>query len=494
MSVSPPPPPSAPSGLSATGVSTSRIDLVWLDNSGDEDGFDIERSPDGTVFSFLTSVGANTSSHSDLGLDENTTYWYRVRAFNGSGNSTYSNVANATTTMAGSIDYRATSDLGGQGTVSGNFVATQANDGVTQSITERLSGGKPVNRHSYLRHSWTFSVAPAGSLTFHVNAWHSPSGDGDDFDFAWSSDNSSYTNMVTATDTSDTGNVLTFALPPSLSGTVYIRVTDTDQSQGNQGLDTVFVDDMFIRSAGAGMSPPVAPSGLSASVDSTTSIAVGWSDNSSDEDGFELERSTDGTSFSLLVTASANQTSHLDVGLTPGQTYYYRVRAFNANGNSSYSDTDSATPGSNDDVAQSENNVDGNVQQGSYLDTRTADGAEEEIREARTGGPPSQRITFLEHVWTFNVTGGSAVSFHLEAFKSTTSDNDDFEFSYSTNGGVTYLPMLTVANTTNIGPAVFALPASTSGTVMVRVVDTDRTPGSNDRDSIFVDQMFFRSQ
>ncbi len=90
-------PPAAPSGLDAVSVSSSAIELNWLDNSSDENGFEIERSLDGANFESAATVGANTSTFSDTGLDPDTTYWYRVRAFNTSGSSNYSNTASAST-------------------------------------------------------------------------------------------------------------------------------------------------------------------------------------------------------------------------------------------------------------------------------------------------------------------------------------------------------------------------------------------------------------
>lgn len=89
--------PNAPSALVATAISKTRIDLSWTDNSNNETGFKIERSTDGTNFSQIATVGANVSTYSNNGLKSNKTYWYRVRAYNGTGNSAYSNVASAKT-------------------------------------------------------------------------------------------------------------------------------------------------------------------------------------------------------------------------------------------------------------------------------------------------------------------------------------------------------------------------------------------------------------
>jgi|GEM_PF-833207 len=71
------------------------LNLDWTDNSNNESGFEIERSTDGTNFSSLASVGANVTSYTDATVINGTTYWYRVRAYNGAGNSGYTNVANA---------------------------------------------------------------------------------------------------------------------------------------------------------------------------------------------------------------------------------------------------------------------------------------------------------------------------------------------------------------------------------------------------------------
>jgi hypothetical protein len=76
---------------------------------------------------------------------------------------------------------------------------------------------------------------------------------------------------------------------------------------------------------------------------STTSVKLTWTDNSSNEDGFKVERSTDGTTFTQVTQTSANVTTFVDTGLTPGATYTYRVRATNSVGDSGYSNTASVT-------------------------------------------------------------------------------------------------------------------------------------------------------
>jgi hypothetical protein len=88
--------------LTATAASSSAINLAWSDNSNNETGFDIERSTDNVNWAALASVGSNIQSYGDTGLAASTSYYYRVRAKNSAGSSSYSNVANATTLAAGS--------------------------------------------------------------------------------------------------------------------------------------------------------------------------------------------------------------------------------------------------------------------------------------------------------------------------------------------------------------------------------------------------------
>jgi len=80
--------PSAPTSLTAKSVSTTRIDLTWIDTSTNEDGFKIERAPGTTTtFTEIGSVGPNVTTFSDVSGQPNTQYTYRVRAFNSVGSS-----------------------------------------------------------------------------------------------------------------------------------------------------------------------------------------------------------------------------------------------------------------------------------------------------------------------------------------------------------------------------------------------------------------------
>lgn len=90
-----------PGDLTASPVSPTQIRLGWVDNSTDESGFKIERSPDGAAaWTQVHTTVTNVSIYTDTNLMGNTTYYYRVRAYNGDGDSDYTNIASATTPLA----------------------------------------------------------------------------------------------------------------------------------------------------------------------------------------------------------------------------------------------------------------------------------------------------------------------------------------------------------------------------------------------------------
>lgn len=84
-------------------------------------------------------------------------------------------------------------------------------------------------------------------------------------------------------------------------------------------------------------SAPTAPTSLNTNSISAVQINLSWTDNSSDEDGFKIERKTGtGGTFSEIAQVNSNVTSYNNTGLQGGTQYCYRVRAFNTAGNSGY--------------------------------------------------------------------------------------------------------------------------------------------------------------
>ena len=110
----------------------------------------------------------------------------------------------------------------------------------------------------------------------------------------------------------------------------------------NSDIGTIY-QEHYSLGGGGNNNPPAAPTALLASAVSSSQINLGWSDNASDESGYSIERSADGVNFSAIASTGAGVTAYSDSGLVAATTYFYRVAAFNANGNSAYSNISSAT-------------------------------------------------------------------------------------------------------------------------------------------------------
>ncbi len=91
--------------------------------------------------------------------------------------------------------------------------------------------------------------------------------------------------------------------------------------------------------------PPAAPTGLNATTFSSSRIDLSWTSKSDNEDGFKIERCSGSgcSNFSQIATVGAGVSAYSNAGLTASTSYSYRVRAYNAGGNSDYSNTASAS-------------------------------------------------------------------------------------------------------------------------------------------------------
>lgn len=89
----------------------------------------------------------------------------------------------------------------------------------------------------------------------------------------------------------------------------------------------------------------LAPSGLTATAGSDTSVSLAWTDNATGEDGYTVERETGSGSFSQIATVGPDSTSFTDTTASGSTTYTYRVTAFNTiAANSSGAETTVTTP------------------------------------------------------------------------------------------------------------------------------------------------------
>jgi hypothetical protein len=279
-----PQPPAAPTALTATAVDGTHVDLAWTDNADDETGFVLERSLDGVTFAEIAAPTADATGFADSGLLPGTTYHYRVAAENAAGLSAWSNVAEVTTPAA--VVPAAPTDLTAEA-VSANTIELAWTDNADDETGFEVEMSTDGESFAWVETLPADTVAWAnGDLAPETRYWFRVRAIGAEGDSAWS-------NVADATTLSDT-------------------------------------------------LVPAAPTDLEATVDGTTAIRLTWTDNADDETGYVVERSEDGTTFTQMATAAADATTWTDTGARTLTTYFYRVAAVNADGQSDFSNVATA--------------------------------------------------------------------------------------------------------------------------------------------------------
>lgn len=255
----------------------------WIDNSSDELGFLIERGPDTSftagVISFTISPNVTTYTDQSISLSS-AYYYYRIRAYNTAGNSDYSNIASA-------VMYN--SQLAAPAIHTITAVSVSQIDLSWSASTSNLTG---------------FRIERAGDINF-------------------------TSGLVAVPVSASTINYSDFPVQPS--STYYYRILATS----TQGISPPS-EAVTARTPAIPLPLPVAPSSLSAS---TTGghVALNWVDNAASETGFRVERTTNSSFSTGLVTfpIGVNGVVFTDTTVAPGTSYYYRVFAVNDNGSSS---------------------------------------------------------------------------------------------------------------------------------------------------------------
>ena len=272
--------PAAPSNLSGTVASSTQINLTWTDNSDNESNFELLRKIDSGSFLHLATTSADVTSYNDAGLSVNKTYEYQVRAYNSVGYSSTTSSGSLTTT------FPAPSSVSAVGVSSSQIDLTW-----TDNTTDEY--GFVVYRAT--SQFGTYSTVATTSM-----------------------------NIASYSDTSASSDVYYYYKIRAYNVGGYSLYSNIDW-----GI--------------AASAVPSDPSSLTASSTTSTTLAFTWTDNSSNEENFRIERSDNGVDFTEIITTTFNVTGYTDTGLTPNTTYYYRVRASNFQGNSGYTNTLSMT-------------------------------------------------------------------------------------------------------------------------------------------------------
>jgi glucose/arabinose dehydrogenase len=136
--------------------------------------------------------------------------------------------------------------------------------------------------------------------------------------------------------------------PYTFTGVTYDFTSWSDNGAATHNITTPSANTTYtatLTARGTSPSPPAPPTGLTANAVSSTQINLSWTDASANETGFRIERCRGAgcTNFAQISTAGANATTVNDTGLIASTRYRYRVRAYNATGNSAYGNLAEAT-------------------------------------------------------------------------------------------------------------------------------------------------------
>src|SRR5262249_13850913 len=259
------PVPKAPTNLTATPYNYTQISLAWVDQSSNEDGFGIERALTSSgPWTSVGTVGANVRSFAAAGLSGSTTYYFRVFATSAAaGNSPYSNIAGATTPAAPVQGPAAPSAL--RTTVVSAF---QINLNWTDNAVNET--GFKVERATASAGPYTQIGTPGANITSYP----------------------------------------VYSLSPST--TYYFRVRATNATG-----DSAYSAVASSVTPAAPPPDPTPPSNVQASVVSPSQIRLTWTDTTSYESGYVVERIS-GAYWIQIASLPANYTSYTDSGLTAG--------------------------------------------------------------------------------------------------------------------------------------------------------------------------------
>jgi hypothetical protein len=136
-------------------------------------------------------------------------------------------------------------------------------------------------------------------------------------------------------------NATTYTSSGLASGTTYYYRARAVKANGGTTY-SAYSNVASARTFSSASSAPAAPSSLAAAAASSSQINLSWSDNSTNETGFKVERATSSAGPWTQIGTTTARTFY-STGLAASTTYYFRVRAYNSYGDSAYSNTAWAT-------------------------------------------------------------------------------------------------------------------------------------------------------
>ena len=333
--------PAAPTNLVASSVQGTEVSLSWTNPANNnESAFYIYRSTDGVNYTQIGTNGVGETTFTDTTVQAFTSYYYKVAAYNSIGLSGYSNVLNVLTLGQPSVG-------GGDGLLGQYY----ANNNSFYSSTSLPTVAPTLARvDPEVDFDWNFA-GPSVSVgqrdfevvwTGEVQAQYS-----ENYTFSTISDDGCelYVNgQAVITDLHDQGPTEYTSLPIALTAgdsygikLIYFQASAgaemyLDWSSPHTPTETIPQSQLFSGTA------PAAPSNLQATAISATQNQVTWTDNSTNEGGYEVDREVGNSGiFSAVAFLPPASSQYLDTGLTTGNTYTYRVRATNFIADSAFS-------------------------------------------------------------------------------------------------------------------------------------------------------------
>ncbi len=302
-------------------------------------GHKIERSEnDGTTWTEIANIPLGTNAYIDSGLLANALRAYRIRAFNDTSTSAYT--ATISSRLASVVSRLADEFDGGYSLTGWQSVA----GATVQNVAGATGfGGSDVLRfsQSVTRQAVTqpFDVSGGGRVAFKFRAgdttvdgsdyWETCDG-GEDVVFEYSTNGTTWTLLQTLTTTltaSKTWGEYAFDLPigarSAFTSFRWRQLAHSGDSFDIWALESVLITAIQI--------PPVAPDFISTSTIGDVSIAITWS-GSLGASSYLVERTTDGMTWTAIVTPTAANTYYTDNTCIADSWYGYRIRAANSAG------------------------------------------------------------------------------------------------------------------------------------------------------------------